>query len=385
MPFQGHFNLGGLLPQRLSPQVKALYWSAVLQNLALGMLLLFEPIYLWQQGFGLAGIMKFFLAVYTVYFFLAPLGANFATRRGFENSIFLSTIFQFIYYVCLFLIAQSWYWAIPAVALYALQKSFYFPAYHAYFARYSDETEEGREVGGMSVSLALVYVAGPLLAGFLLTFGSWFWLFLAGGLILLSSNWPLLRHRPEFTPRQFPYGAAYKRIFAPVLRRPLLAGLGFGEELIFMTLWPVFMYVLVVNYATVGIFVAVSTLIMAIVTLYVGRLTDTSNKKTVLRVSVLFNQLGLLGRLIVSSPFLIFLVDAWTRVTHSTVIVPIYAITYQRAKHQSSMDTAVFFEMTLSLGKILAALILLTIFTVTTSWGAIWLVAALMAILYAAL
>jgi len=385
MAWQGHFKLGGLLPQRLSTQVKALYWSAVLQNLALGMLLLFEPIYLWQQGYGLAGIVKFYLGVYVLYFLLAPVGANFATRHGFENSIFLSTVFQFIYYLCLFFTAQVGWLVIPAVMLYALQKSFYFPAYNADFARYSDETEEGREVSGMSVALALVYVAGPLLAGFLLTVSSWFCLFLVGGIILLLSNWPLRRHRPPFTPRYFSYRGAYRRLLEPAFRRPLLAGLGFGEELIFMTLWPVFMYILLINYETMGIFVGVSTLVMALVTLYVGKLTDDGNKHSVLRFSMLANQLGLLGRLLVTTPFTVFLVDAWSRITHNMVIVPIYAITYSRAKQQSAMDTGVFFEMSLSLGKILAALLLLFIFSWTISWGVIWLVAAGLALFYAVL
>ncbi|MBI5733574.1 MAG: MFS transporter [Candidatus Kerfeldbacteria bacterium] len=379
------FTLGGLLPCHLSPQVRALYWSSILQNLALAMLILFEPIYLWQQGFGLRGIVWFFLGVYVAYFLLAPVGANFATQKGFERSMVVSTLFQVIYYTCLFLIVQSWWFVLPAFIFYALQKAFYWPAYHADFARYADESEGGREVSGLSVALALVYVAGPVLAGFLLTIGSWSWLFIVGGIILLLSNWPLLKTPEVFVPRRFPYLAALARLFTGNLRRPLLANLGFGEELIIMILWPVFMYVVVVSYATVGVVVAVSTFIMALVTLYIGKLTDVNNKKSVLRFATIIYVLSWLGRLIVASPLGVFLVDAWSRITKSSVVVPLTALTYERARRQSFMDTAVFFEMSLSLGKIIAAVLLLLIFTVTTSWGVIWLVAALMAMLYAAL
>ena len=55
-----HYSFAGLLPHKLSPEVRELYWSSLLQNLALSMLLLFEPIYLWQQGLGVKGIILFF-------------------------------------------------------------------------------------------------------------------------------------------------------------------------------------------------------------------------------------------------------------------------------------------------------------------------------------
>lgn len=380
-----YFTLGGLLPHHLSPQIKALYWSAVLQNLALAMLLLFEPIYLWQQGFGVSGIILFFLGVYLAYFLLAPLGAAWATRFGFERSMILSTAWQIIYYACLFLTAQAWWWAVPAFIFYALQKSFYWPAYHADFARYSDESEEGREIGSLSVALALVYIVGPASAGAILAISSWPVLFLVGAVVLLASNWPLWRTPEVFTPRKFPYREAIKRPFQADNRRVLLAYLGFGEELIVMVLWPVFIYIVLKNLGAVGGLVALSTFVMSLVTLYVGRLTDLSNKIFILRFASLMYILSWLGRLLVNSTWGVFLVDAWSRLSKNTVVVPLTALTYERARTRHFMDTAVFFEMGLSLGKITAAAILLLVFTVTTNWAVVWLLAALMATLYTTL
>src|SRR3989338_4735059 len=143
-----HFvnTLGRLLPQHVPAPVRELYWATVLQNLALAMLLLFEPIYLWQQGFSVAQILWFFWAVYVTYFLALPLGAKYATSNGFEKSIAVSTVAQIAYYACLDLVAISWWWAVPAILLYTVQKMFYWPAFHADFARYSDLAEEGKEV-----------------------------------------------------------------------------------------------------------------------------------------------------------------------------------------------------------------------------------------------
>ena len=376
------YALGGVLPHRLSPQMHELYWSALLQNLAMAMLLLFEPIYLWQQGYGVRGIILFFTGVYVAYLVLMPLGAAYATRFGYEHSMGLSTVAQVAYYACLFLASTSVWFLFPAALLYALQKSFYWPAYHADFARYSDQSEEGREISGLSVALLGVYVIGPLLAGVLLAIGSWWLLFTVGCVIILLSNWPLLRTPEVFIPRSFPYLASFRRLFEPSLRRHLLGYLGFGEELVVLTLWPVFISVVVVSYVEIGAVVAGATLFTALVTLYVGKLTDEMNKRQVLHFSVITYTLSWLSRLAVSTPLFVFGVDAWSRLAKNIVAVPLTAITYERAKSRSIMDTVVACEMALVIGKLLACAVLLFIFSFTTAWNAAWLVAAAMTLLY---
>lgn len=380
------YSLGGILPHRLNSEMKELYWATVLQNLALAMLLLFEPIYLWQQGVSLRGIILFFLGVYVLYFCLMPLGARFACARGYEHSMALSTLVQVAYYTALFLVGTSHALLAPAALLYALQKAFYWPAYHADFARYSDQTEEGKELSGLSVAQSLVYIVGPLLAGLLLQFGSWALLFAVGSCLMLLSNVPLFRTREQFTPRAFPYAAAYARLFGPENRRRLLGYMGFGEELVVLVLWPIYISLVVVAYLKVGAVVAASTLVMALVTLYVGKLTDERNKHAVLRLSTALYAFGWVARLLAYLPFSVFLVDAWSRLTKNVVAVPLTAITYERAKAHSVMDTVVSFEMSLVVGKLtacVALLIVLTFVPLPAAWAAAWLVAGAMTLLYA--
>lgn len=383
-----HFTntLGQLLPHNLSRQVRELYWSTVMQNMALAMLLLFEPIYLWQQGFSVNQILWFFLAVYVTYFLALPLGAKFATTTGFEKSIALSTIAQIAYYACLYLVAVNWWWAVPAVLLYTIQKMFYWPAFHADFARYSDATEEGKEVSTLHVTLSAVYVIGPLLGGALITYGSWLIMFIVGCLVILASNWPLLRTTEEFKPRNFPYLASYKRLFARDNWRTLIGYLGFGEELILLVLWPVFIATVIHNYVEIGALVAGSTLIMVLATLYVGKLSDEKHIHAVLRFSTLLYVFAWLVRLATRSPFGVFIIDSTSRLTKNIVQVPLHTLLYERAKTRSVMDTIVSFEMSLVLGKIVAAVVLLYIFsqltTLSAIWSATWIVAAVMALLY---
>ncbi len=383
-----HFvnTLGHLLPHNLSRQVRELYWATVLQNLALAMLLLFEPIYLWQQGFNVSQILLFFLVIYTIYFFILPLGAKFATAKGFENSIALSSLFLISYYICLYLIATSWWFVIPAVLFNALQRTFYWPAWHADFGRYSDSSEEGKEVSALHLTLSAVFVVGPLLGGALITFGSWLTMFIFGCILILLSNWPLLRTRETFAPRKFPYLDAYKRLFSRDNWRTLFGNLGFGEELILFVLWPVFIATVITQYVEIGAIVAASTFIMVLATLYIGKVSDEQNKHAVLRFSTLIYVFVWLARLVTRSPLGVFLVDSTTRLTKNIVNVPLHAILYERAKTRSVMDTVVSFELSLIIGKLVAAVVLLFIFSHLGSlqavWTATWLVAAVMSFFY---
>ncbi len=382
MLHQFALSFGRLFPKRLARQVKELYLATILQSLALAMIIIFEPIYLWQQGLGLKGILIFYLAVYGFYVLFISLGAKFANRFGYETSIALSTVMQVIYMATLFLSAWSWWWLTITVLAYAWQKSLYWPAYHADFAYNSDANEQGRQLSGLSVCIAFVYVLGPLLAGLLLTFSSWLWLFALSSFILLLSNWPLLRTREVFQPTSFPYLETYRRVFSRSNWRRLLAYIGFGEELIVMVIWPVFIAVVIVNYAEIGAVVAASTLVMALVTLYIGRLSDEKSASRILRFSVWFYFLSWLGRLLVNLPFAVFVVDAWSRVSKNAVIIPLMSITYGQSRQSSVMFGSVFFEMSLSIGKIFAALLLLGVFSFGESWAIAWLAGASMTLLY---
>ncbi|MFZ5390767.1 MAG: MFS transporter [Patescibacteria group bacterium] len=382
MLHQFALSFGRLFPSRLARQVKELYLATILQSLALAMVIIFEPIYLWQQGLGLRGILFFYLLVYGLYILVMPLGARLANQLGYETSIALSTVAQTIYLLTLFLSAWSWWWLLVTVVAYAWQKSLYWPAYHADFACNSSAEEEGRELSGLSVCIAFVYVLGPLLAGLLLTFTSWLWLFVLSSLILLLSNWPLLRTREIFKPTDFPYLATYRQVFSSANWRSLLAYVGFGEELIVMVIWPVFIAIVIVNYAEIGAVVAASTLVMALVTLYVGKLSDEQDAGRVLRWSVLFYFLSWLGRLFVRLPFSVFIVDAWSRVSKNAVIIPLMSITYRHSKKTQVMYGGVFLEMSLAVGKIVAALLLLVVFSFAEPWTAAWLTGAVMTLLY---
>lgn len=355
-------RIKSFLPYRMKRQVRELLVSTTLVNLALAMVMIFEPIYLYQIGYDLRSIMIFYLITYIIYFLILPLGAKFAKSYGYERGIFLGTALFIIYYISLFFITRYGELFYVAPVILALQKMFYWPAYHADFAKFSEDTEEGREISSLSIINSLVFILGPALAGFILAQWGYGALFTVASILFLVSNIPTLVTRESFIPQPFAYTHTYRHLFDRANRQYFLAYLGFGEEFVLLVVWPVFISLIISDFLDLGLIVALSTLLTTIVVFYVGKLSDFRNKKSLISLGSMFYSLAWFIRLFVVNTLGVFFVDSLSRLSRETLMVPMVSLTYEKAKeakddqHHHLMSTIIFFEMSLVIGKILAML-----------------------------
>lgn len=381
-------NWPGFLARRARSEVRELYVNSAILDLAVAMVLFFEPIYLYQQGISLTGIMLFYLGVYGTYFIILPLGGKFAKKRGFEHSIFLGTPFLILYYLCFVLVAKSWIFLAPAAIFLALQKTFYWPGYHADFAYFGQEAEQGRELSNLTVILSAVFILGPLIGGAILYFFGFTVLFIVVAFLIVLSNFPLVLTPERFVPSEFSYRDTYRRLFKPENKRALLAYLGFGEEIIAMALWPIFLFIVFKTTLATGGIIAVSTFITSMVVLYVGKITDQRSHQSVLKLTTVIYAFSWLIRTAVRLPLGVFLADTYSNIGKTSLSVPLYAMTYHRARERGVVKNVIFFEMALVLGKILAILLVLLILILAPeaqSWTLIFLLAAFFTLFYSLL
>lgn len=379
--------ISSFFARHLRREVKELYFSVAILDLAINMVALFEPIYLWQKAdFSLVHILLFYLGVYGVYFFILPLGAKIARGYGFEHSILYSSPFLILYYLALFAIPFSPWFIGAAIIAFAIQKTLYWPGYHADFAVYSNDGDRGREISNLAMVMSFTAVAGPFIGGILVHFFGFPVLFMIAAVAILASNVPLLSTKEIFGPaKNFSYFGAYRRLANRDNISKFFAYLGYGEELIFMVVWPVFIFTIVKNNLSVGSLVAGATLLMMAILLYVGKLTDNGNKLSVLKGGVIVSVVSWIMRIFMATPFGVFAAETITRIGRTTVQVPLTTLTYERARKGSVMETVIQFEMSLIAGKILAAGILLLIFTAVPQewfWNIAFGLAGVMTLLY---
>lgn len=351
-------------PSKVRQQVRELYISTIIVNFGLAMVMFWEPIYLYDIGYSLQKIVLFYLLTYVAYLFLMPFGAKFAKRYGCEASLTIGTCLYALFYLSLYFVQFYPPLFYAAAFILTLQKLFYWPAYHAIFAKYIGETEEGKEVSFMTVATSLMYIIGPALAGLIISQFGFGILFAFASIVFFVSNVPLLLTKEIFTPESFSYFNSFKLLFKKERRQELLAYLGFGEEFVVLVIWPVFISTIITDAFDMGAVVALATLVTALITLYIGQLTDKHNKKKILSLSSAFYSLSWFLRMFVASATGVFFLDTFSRLGKNTLSVPLTAITYDRAKiihhdsRQHIMTKVVFFEMSLVIGKLLAILLI---------------------------
>lgn len=369
---------------RSSSEVRELTLSTAIREFAASAILLFEPIYLYTQGLTIAQIMFFYAVSYFFYLFLIPLGGKFIRAHGYEHGIIFSTPFLVFYYAALYAVSFT-PWALAAAVVFnGLFKMLYWAGFHADFARFgSAKGGQGREISVFAFAASLAAILGPLAGGAVLTSLGFPALFLMVSVLLIVSNFPLMLTPERFEPRTLSYPDAWKRLARPENRTKVLAFFGYGEELIAMTVWPIFMFVIVPGFVELGAIGSIATLAGALMTLAIGRLTDESGRHRMLRVGAVLSVLTWLLRFAATTPAGVLFSHALSRSARSAVGIPLIALTYEYARSYSVTKTALFLEMSVVVGKLLAAIgCLLVVILFAPGWQVIFGFGALLSLLY---
>lgn len=369
--------------KHLSKQVEELYLNVGIMDFAVAAMGLYVPIYLYTLGYRLWQIMAFYLVVYVVYVLIAPLGARYVGRHGYEKSILIASLAYAAHFVTLFSIPQwpdAWW---LAAVLFAIQKAWYWPAYHADFGNFSYSGDRGSEVGGLVALDQVVYIIGPLVGGIIIKFMGFPVLFGVAIVLILLSNVPIFMTTEKVRQFRLAYREPFAYLAAPKHRRQLFAYLGFGEEALAMTVWPIFIFLVVSDFIAIGSLVAAATLVTSITTLFVGKLFDHGQKQRVIAVSTILYAVVWLVRTLARAGGSVFVIDSLQRIFKNTLYVPILADMYAHAGRDKQLVLhGVFYEQALSLGKIIAFVLVLAFALFTEGFVAAFIVGALLSLLY---
>ncbi|MFA6098902.1 MAG: MFS transporter [Patescibacteria group bacterium] len=369
--------------QHPSQGLKDLYWSVGLKDFALAAVTIFEPIYLYTLGYSLQSIMLFYLIIYGAYVLLLPLFGRVISRIGLEHSIFYSQFVLIFYFILLFSIPQVGLLFYIAPLFCALYKSFYWPAYHADFVSFSQDGQRGREVGGLETLSVFVYILGPLIGGAIIEWTSFGVLFFCASILFIISSIPLFRIKEIHGKMDYSYSQAWRQLFDKEHRRYSLAYFGFGEEMIVLTLWPVFIFIVVKNYLEIGALIAVTTFVTSIIVLYLGRASDKYRRDKIMRSGIIIYFFTWLLRGFASVPWHVFGLDASSRFSKEMLFVPLQVITYSKAKEIGALSYAVFFEQSLAVAKFFAALLaIIIIYIFSSPWVPLFILAAIFSLFY---
>ncbi len=381
------FRLPRYFAKAISEQIAELYASTAIADLALAIVLLFEPIFLFSVlHYTVQEVLLFMGAVYAFYIVLIPFGAKVAARFGYYHSIALSIPFQILYWVLLFGAQSHPMLIFFAPIAFAIEKSLFWPAFHASVSRFARDEQRGREFSAMYAIVNVAQAVGPFIGGFISERFGVQATFIVAILIYGCSCLPLFIRKEVFIPKPYDFRGTWEMY--KMYPKKFLGYLGFGEELLVLTVWPIFIYVLIKDYQNTGALVTVSTLVATAMALYIGKISDSFNKRTLIKIGSFIYFLVWLARYAATNFWSVFAIDSLSRTSKDLVFIPLSTLTYERAEATHILHYSVFFEQSLAVGKLLAAIIGIGVFSLaeqvapSASFMALFLLAGGFSLLY---
>lgn len=379
MPFRQMFVV------HMKKQLKELYMSIGIFSFAFSLIAIFEPIFLYQQQFPIWAIALYYAIHYALYVFLLPLGGKFASRFGLGQSLLFSLPFFILYFISLAVIPKVPIAILASILFLTLHKIFYWPAYYGIFARFSDPENRGTELSWLGVFQYGAGILGPLVGGFVASLWGFPTLFLFAATLVLFSGLPLMKMKRGYRGSEFSYDSPWKMMRLPEYRNTFIATLGWGENLIDVVFWPLFLFLTLGSLDSIGIYLSLSLFIMTLISFFIGERAEHYRKGRLLRLYLPFMVLSYVFRMIAFSPIRIVPTDILARVSLAGIMIPLMYKVYSQAKTTRSLEFVVAFEIVLAIAKSATALLIAFFFLalpVSTAFTATFFMAMLIALLY---
>lgn len=332
MPF--HFSPVHFLQYLLKREATQFFISIAIRNLALGMVLLFEPIYLYLYfGKSLSLAFLFFASIHILFGILAFFGGKIMAKIGLKHTMLFSHFFFFGYYLSLFFLPSSFLFLPLAIILKGVGMTFFWPAFHIDFCRFSEKDYLGREVGKLNIAVLIPTVISPIIGGWILTAYNYPVLFSIVLIVLFASAIPMFLSRELHLVYSDSYQTAWARIFKKVNRKINIAIIANGLEVgTNAYCWPLFMAILAINYETMGGIVTFALIMAAVFALYLGKLSDRLiNRIRLLNIGVILTSISWMIKYFVTTSFTAFLAHTLYRICRTTATIPYHTFLYEKA------------------------------------------------------
>lgn len=343
-----------------------LFASSVIRRVAVTFLGLFSPLYILQiaqdNGFALrtaiAIVLAYFLVLYLFKLLIYPMAENLGIRYGFKGVILLSGIPVLLFIPVLVWSSSYFFLLLPAAVLWGLHSGLFWWGYHGFFIKSGKAIAFGEELGVVTILETLAMAASPVVGALIINsfgFNSLFWV---AGLIFLFSLallMPASAHKPRI---DITLKDALKVIGEH--KRDALAYFGNAAESVFyVTLWPIFLFLVLKSTLEVGGVVSLSVLVAAVLTFLTGVWVDRNGVRDAVSLGSPMLAISWLIRAFSSAPSVFVLADGLWRFSEGMVGLSLNVISYKKALEGATDMALMFRELTFSFGYILVVFLLL--------------------------
>lgn len=348
--------------------VEAIYGNAFFRALAMGMLGIFVPIYIFQIFGGVEewvrGVrwLALFVLMQRVVIILCSIEVGkMIEKLGFRRSVLLASLLELVVLVLLVGLEQEKWFIYPTALVGAFVVMFYWIARQGLFASDGKVAEFGREISTMTLVEQGAAILGPFSAGVIVTIWGFEVLFLLAMGILVLSVLPLFMMAPHEHKNGISYLGLKNFLRIKKERKYVLGFLGrAADDSLVGYIWPIYMLLVIESYERLGAVVSGVSVIALIMIFVGGKVFDRERSKGGLEDERMFWLGGgvvaviRLGRGLVRTLSQVLLIDVLTVLVKPFYWIPFDGYTYLAAKEESAVAFFVYREVIYSLGVVLA-------------------------------
>jgi len=334
-----------------------IYLSVALRSFALSLISLFVPMYLYSElGYSLQETLAFYIIFSVTLAVTSPFAAKFASKFGLKHSILLSVPFQVAYFYLLYQLASV---SIPLGLIATLEGfalAFFWMGMHLEFRKISHRGHRGEEVGKRQAVMILATLVGPLVGGTMIKFVGFGVVFIIASIALLISAVFLFASKERHVKYHFSVKSLWSESYFKNSLFFTYRGIWVMANAV---LWPLFIFITLNDYLSLGVIGTIAGLASAILSLVMGKVSDTKiNKRGIIRFVAPIEAITWFFRGFLTT-FMGFLgISVLQSIVYGARAAPMGALVYDQAKG-NPVEFFITREIFISLGRVFVLSVIL--------------------------
>ncbi len=349
-------------------ELSELYISNMLHTLAIAVLMVFVPFYMYQHGYTPSAIFALFGFYFLTRIFFDFITAFTVARIGPKHTLIISCFLQ-ISAAALLLTVPNMHWSVWVIGIpWGASASFFFIAYHTAFSKVKHTLHSGKELGYMQIMDKIGGVIGPVIGGLAGNFLGGRYIFLIATLILIASLWPLFR---TSEPVEVHQKLNYYDLPLHKIKRDLVSYIGLGiENTLCINLWPFYVSLFALSgsvYFKLGLLSSIAVLVSILSAYGIGRIADAGNARSLLRMSAVVNAVVYAWR-----PFVTGITGVLATNVANEVVTTGYRLPYTKGFYAAADDLPGFRIVYISSMEAMASIVKCTAWFLLALLATVW-------------
>jgi len=293
-----------LLPRIKLTQLSEIYWAMSLKTMAISMVGIFIPIYLYKLGYSLFWIFIFYSITYFVKGLLDKTFTKLILLIGPKHGLVYSFPLMLAYFWMIMTLPE-YNWNLIFLGIFSgVSMSLSWMSYHIDFSLARKRSNTSKALSRIEALMTFAGGIAPFVGGVIATRFGIGNAFLFSIILLALAALPLLKTREPHIAKKLDM----KKIKLKKIRNDLIASVGMGFNFgVLYEVWPLFLFFILGTYEKVGFFESFALVLTILVTLQIGKKIKNHNQHQFLDKGAKINSFLWLLRVFTSSVYHIFI------------------------------------------------------------------------------